>query len=269
MTARDHDPFFGKVPERVHLEAAPLVRVLAQVRFPRILKIADEAYIGDFQEAIRREYPNLEPEMVRGIHLDVNDNGISHRVQEAIVWRFLDKEKTHRVSLSQDFITLEAARYGTREDFLARFGALISALQKTICPSNATNIGFRYINRMSGDDALSRLPAVVRPELLNVLQASFLPYVETSMTELSAATLEGRLLVRFGLAPAGFTHDPSTAPAVPERSWVLDVDSTLETDAEFEASALQERLESAAGRAYSFFRWSVQPAFLDQYGRAK
>ena len=57
MSDVEIDPLFGDEPDRVHLERAPLVRVLAQVRFPKILKISDDTHIADFQEQIRRDYP--------------------------------------------------------------------------------------------------------------------------------------------------------------------------------------------------------------------
>ena len=55
MADRCSDPLFGEVPDRVLLSGAPLVRVLGQVKFPRIAKIAEESYIANFQEAIRDE----------------------------------------------------------------------------------------------------------------------------------------------------------------------------------------------------------------------
>jgi len=60
MADRCDDPLFGEVPERVLLSSAPLVRVLGQVKFPRIAKIAEESYIANFQEAIRGEYPHFQ-----------------------------------------------------------------------------------------------------------------------------------------------------------------------------------------------------------------
>ena len=48
MADRCDDPLFGEIPERVLLSDAPLVRVLGQVRFPKIVKIGEESYIAEF-----------------------------------------------------------------------------------------------------------------------------------------------------------------------------------------------------------------------------
>ena len=48
----------------VPLSRAPLVRVLAQARFPTILAIRDADKVASFQEALRETYPNLSREQV-------------------------------------------------------------------------------------------------------------------------------------------------------------------------------------------------------------
>jgi hypothetical protein len=53
----DVNPLVATPPPEVPLINAPLVRVIAQVRFPPILSIEQQAFVGSFQEAIRAEYP--------------------------------------------------------------------------------------------------------------------------------------------------------------------------------------------------------------------
>lgn len=110
MPDRSSDPLFGAVPDSVPLSNAPLVRVLAQVRFTKVAKIGDENYIADFQEAIRQEYPHFHADKVRSVELIVNDGGIAHKEVESIVWRFFDPQKTIRVSLNTDAISLETSQ---------------------------------------------------------------------------------------------------------------------------------------------------------------
>ena len=86
--------------------------------------------------------------------------------------------------------------------------------------------------------------------------------------EIAATTKEGKLIARYGLAPANYSHDPDMAPPVGERSWVLDVDS-YSTDCagqEFEGKMLCNELDKVAARAYAFFRWSVRDRFLERFG---
>ena len=56
------------IPE-VHLDRAPLARVLAQARFPPILAISKADEVASFQEALRETYPNLSRDQVHSIEL--------------------------------------------------------------------------------------------------------------------------------------------------------------------------------------------------------
>lgn len=271
MSARSDDPLFGEVPERVLLASAPLIRVLGQVKFPKIVKISDETYIGDFQEAIRHLYPHLQKDLVQGVELNVAGPTLQHTTTTTVIWRFFDLEQVIRVSLSSDAITLETARYVSRDDFLQRMKVVLEALQATIKPSIVQRVGFRYVDRLQGPECLGDLSALIQQELLNVVQPNLMKYIDISMTEVSGDTREGKLIARYGLAPPNYSHDPSMAPPVPEKSWVLDVDSfsTRCAGQAFEAKMLCDELDKVAARAYAFFRWSVTDRFLERFGATK
>ncbi|QAX31322.1 TIGR04255 family protein [Leisingera sp. NJS204] len=270
MVDRCDDPLFGAIPERVLLRDAPLVRVLGQVRFTKIAKIAEESYIANFQEAIRTAYPRFHSDVVQGVELNLNLGGqeLQPRVTNSVIWRFLDASKMYRVSLSQDAITLETAKYVSREDFLDRFNFILYCLQETIRPSVVERIGFRYANRLHGEEVLSSLDELVHPELLNVVQPNFAHQIDISMSEVTGTTAEGKLIVRYGLAPADYSYDPDMNPPINERSWVLDVDSysTACAGSEFDAQTMREALDKVADRAYAFFRWSIKDKFLERFG---
>ena len=268
MTDPYNDPLFGAIPERVLLANAPLVRVLGQVRFPKIVKIAEESYIADFQEAIRNEYPHFHSDVVQGVELNLAGQDLQHRVMSTVIWRFFDPSKVLRVSLSQDAITLETARYVSRDDFLKRLEFILNSLQETIRPSLVQRVGFRYVDRLQGEDVLAALGELIQPALLNILRPNLMPRIDISMTEITGTTREGKLIARYGLAPANYSHDPEIAPPVPERSWVLDVDSYSTNCAgnEFDAKMLCGELDKVAARAYAFFRWSISDKFLKKFG---
>lgn len=268
MPDRSDDPLYGDVPTRVLLHNAPLVRVLAQVRFTKVAKIGDEKYIADFQEAIRKEYPHFQADKVRNVELLVSDGGIEHNEVEATVWRFFDTTKTIRVSLNTESISLEASKYISRQDFLDRLNAILQSLCDTIIPPLVSRVGFRYVNRLTDQNNLASLSKLIQPELLNVLQPTLTEHIEISMTEVVSNTKEGKLIARFGKAPPNYSHDPEVAPPAPQHSWVLDVDSfsTACEGAEFNPDFLCQKLDNVASRAYAFFRWSVTAEFLKIFG---
>ena len=60
---------FGPAAQKVSLTRAPLVNVIAQVRFPAVMKIeADSGFVATFQESIRKDYPILRLERQLGGH---------------------------------------------------------------------------------------------------------------------------------------------------------------------------------------------------------
>lgn len=268
MADRCDDPLFGEVPERVLLSNAPLVRVLGQVKFPRISKIAEESYIADFQEAIRDEYPHFQSDTIQGVDIVINGNEVKPRQVTTVIWRFFDAHRVLRVSLGPDAITLETASYVSRDDFLSRFESILGKLVETIRPSLAQRVGFRYVDRLQDPADLEAISDLVHPELLNVLQSGLVQHIDISMTEITGTTKEGKIIARYGLAPPKFSHDVEMAPPVDVKSWVLDVDS-YSTNCEgqsFDTQMLCTELDRVAARAYAFFRWSVTEKFLERFG---
>ena len=58
MGVQAADPLIDKAPEEIPLNNAPLVRVLAQVRFSEILSITKDDFVAGFQERLRQKSPN-------------------------------------------------------------------------------------------------------------------------------------------------------------------------------------------------------------------
>lgn len=80
-------------------------------------------------------------------------------------------------------------------------------------------LGLRYIDRIEGD-AVERLTALVRPEVLGVLGAEWASRARTALSEILCEPSDGaeRIRLRSGLVPARSTEDPArpgpNAPAI-------------------------------------------------------
>lgn len=269
MVDRIADPLFGQPPGRIQLDAAPLVRVLAQVQFGKIIKISSERHIGDFQEAVREVFPFIERDTAQSIKVDFDGRDVQGATTQELIWRLFDPARQWRVSLNTSALTLETFRYTSREEFLERFRFLINALAETIRPTIATRVGFRYVNRLDRPQDIQDLEQLIYPDLVGLLSESLRDKVELTMSQAQCATREGRLIVRWGLLPAGATHDPDMAPPVNARSWMLDIDSLTTTGLPangFQTDGLIEKVDTMANRAYAFFRWSVTHKFLKRFG---
>src|SRR5688572_5094174 len=113
--ARSESPLSASSPKEVPLPNAPLVRVIAQVRFPLVVAIEQREFMAPFQEAIRARYPVLRQEQMQGVLL--GPPGVAAQTPQ-VAWRFMDETHDWRISLAPDFLALETRAYTNRADFI-------------------------------------------------------------------------------------------------------------------------------------------------------
>ena len=151
---------FGPSVQEVPLTRAPLVNVIAQVRFPAVMKIEDSAFVANFQEAIRKDYPILRPERQLGVL--IGPGGVQPQ-DAGTVWRFEAKDPdAWQVTLAPTFVSLSAKRYTRRSDLLACLTVVLHALEGWLHPNVRDRIGVRYVDRVPGVQR-SRISTLVRP----------------------------------------------------------------------------------------------------------
>jgi uncharacterized protein (TIGR04255 family) len=261
------EPLGGASPAEVSLSRAPLVRVLAQVIFPGILKIDSKDAVADLQEQIRGDYPLFEQQASRQVHLQVGVGEPIVRQEPANLWRFIDAEKNWRVSLTTSFCTLECDRYLSRDDFISRWSGVLTAIERSFNPRIVQRTGLRYINQVKGEQ-LKSIEDLVRPGILGVATPNMRQHILHHLTEATLAIEEGEMLLRWGIMPANATIDPGTLNPIPEKSWILDIDVYSNVQRPFTSQELASSFRALAEREYSVFRFVTTERFLQTYGAA-
>lgn len=257
----------GPPPTEVPLTDPPLVRVIAQVRFPLIASLEKREFIAPFQEAIRGFYPVLRPEESRGVVF--GPQGVAD-ARSNTSWRFMEASGTWRVTLAPDFLALDTTRYSSRDDFMRRLEVVLQALKDHVDPKVLDRLGVRYIDRVSREH-LADLPQLVRPEVAGILGSPLAEHAHQAISE-SVLVLpedEGQVTVRWGLLPAQSTVDPGGLDPIDEPSWILDTDAFQSFPArgrELSVSSVVAKARGFAERNYSVFRWAVTDEFLRRYG---
>jgi uncharacterized protein (TIGR04255 family) len=257
--------FGGLPPKDVPLARPPLVRVLTQIRFPIIASIENQGFIAPFQEGIRKDFPDVQADQSSA--LTVGPSGLS--LQPQTVWRFSTFDKRATISLGSSFISLEIAEYQGKDHFLRLLAPVLEMVGTVFKPARVDRVGLRYVNRFKGED-LAGLNDYIRHEVLGVFWSDVSQRLKHSVTE-TVVDVDGQntsILARWGLLDAGLTHDPATMPAIPEKSWFLDLDAFSDRIEAFEAHALEERLDGLADADYRFFRWVTTDACLRHFGGA-
>lgn len=264
MILADYNPLTDPPPKEVPLENAPLIRVLAQVRFPSILAIEETGFVAPFQEAIRDIYPILQPEQTHGVV--IGPQGIT-QISPKNIWRFVDASGNWRVSLAPDFLAIETTSYLSRSDFLVRLEKILTALNEHVKPQIVERFGLRYVDRLKGEDIID-LSSLVRTEVAGIIPTEFGNQIYQNISESLFKLTEGQeqISARWGLLPANATIDPSAIEPVDEPSWVLDLDMSFVERREFSVENLMLDAQKFAERIYTFFRWAVTDDFLRRFG---
>jgi uncharacterized protein (TIGR04255 family) len=253
------------VLREIHLTDSLLVKVLIQLRFPIIAKIDNLEGVLAFQEHLRAHYPVMRPEQVMTIGVTP---GTIPNSSTATLWRLSDADQIWTVVLSRDFVALETSMYDTRDDFLERWGEVLNGLNLLDPgPSVFDRLGIRYINRLSGNDIGSKLPELIRKELVGAISVDtpngteLLTNVSQSHYKINAM----QMTANWGILPAGMVFLPGIEPAN-ERSWVLDVDVFKNGPDKFSVDTVAGLSREAAENAYGFFRWAVTEKYLVERG---
>jgi uncharacterized protein (TIGR04255 family) len=259
-------PLHGPSPPEVPLPNAPLVSVIAQVRFPTLLSVGIPQRVASFQEAIRDRYPHLQRQNTVMVMPGTTNPAGESGGAVVIHWRFGDEAAAFkwRVTLSEDFIALETRAYESRQNFMERLETVLHTLEETLAPTHMTRFGMRYIDQIKGEP-IKDIEKLLRKEVLGVVPCAG-PEARQVITEFAAPAEPGELLARWGRLPANMTVDPNLLPPTGEDSWLIDLDVSTTGQSAFEAKGIVETARRAAERVYAVFRWMVTEEFLRAYG---
>lgn len=273
MDTSEREILFQSEPGDVPLPAAPLLRVIGQLRFGALSVLAaDDDAAQAFIKLLAEDYPYVE-QGEEQVLLLAPGQPVHPQSSGGKVWRLRTADRRNVVTLTNGVLTYETPAYSGRTAFCRELSRLINSLQQATRLRSFSRIAVRYSNRLTGPDTLSQLSALVQPEILGVADVSLATGVKLSFL-LTQAQFEvgphAKVLAQYGLLPPNATFDPGLPPAQ-EASWILDIDSFEEfpdpaTAPPADPETLSASAHACAKRAYAFFRWATTPEFLRHYG---
>lgn len=254
--------------DEVHLDHAPLAKVLMQVQYSRTPQLVTDAAEASIAESlgrypVRRRQPStaFPSIVVNGQPLPLPAPGLPGSMLQ-----FTNPSATWQVAITDTAVSLETTEYSTRDDFCERSLEIFRAVAGVVLPPVVDRVGLRYIDRLSGE-LLPRVPQLVHPQLQALCESVEEPLrlrhsLTDSLIELSPTE---QLRIRSGQLPAGAAFDPALPP-LGEPSWLLDIDAfTTQGGFAFEASELAARLRRFAEISYAFFRFATTEAFQEEH----
>ncbi|MEH1811530.1 MAG: TIGR04255 family protein [Nostoc sp.] len=250
-----------KFPEspRVRYTYNPLVEVICQLRFPKILRIEKEAPV-DFQEAVRLEYPvfNTSQSIDLSLLSSPQPNSPPVILGQSFAYEFADKTGEWKLTLGSDFIALSTPKYESWEDFRKRLLSAVEVLTKCYNPSHFTRIGLRYENLIIRSElGLENRPwrELFNPPVLGVFVTENLSqedFTETFLYFRCRLDYEDATVnVRCGL---GIKNTPN---ATNEPGYFIDADFNAEKTTEIkDATTYLDQFNREAG---NLFQWCITP----------
>jgi uncharacterized protein (TIGR04255 family) len=145
--------------ERVIYKKNPLLEVICQLRFPRILKI-NEIKPVDFQERIRDKYPlyQVTLEQQQQFTIDIgatNETPPTPRILQSEPinnYKFSSVDEKWHINLTSTFLSLSTSNYERWERFLENLREPLSALFEVYHPAFFERIGLRYVDAFKRTD---------------------------------------------------------------------------------------------------------------------
>ncbi|CAN5283785.1 hypothetical protein BH20ACT13_BH20ACT13_23100 [soil metagenome] len=267
MTGTARSPFDpNDTPATILLANPPLVRVLAQVRFAPVLAVASESFVGPFQQALADRYPIGSSGIEFAINIPAPAEG-PPTGEPTRLWRFETVDESSRVTLATSFVAFETDHYEGHTKFLAALSHVLDAVDEHIKPVQTQRTGIRYVQQLAAAEDLGRLSDFFRTELLGVVAApEAAEHLDLCLTQARHVVDGVTLAARWGMLPAGMGTD--IVQPVDGPSWLFDIDVFDEERSPFDAEELAERAGRYTRRQYQFFRWAVEPAFLERFGAA-
>lgn len=250
--------------KRIIFANNPLQKVICQLQFPEILKIASELP-SNFQDRIRPQYPYYEEEKV---HLPGEISRIveqlsnigSLKIPEGPNHKFTSEDKKKHVNLTQSFIALTHNDYKSWENFREEMNLVAKALDEEYNPNFYTRIGLRYIDVIEREKI--GLDGIAWSDLLNPTLIGLLGDT-TLQTALARINSEAEFDIRTeGISKVRLRHGLISRNN--QEQYLIDTDCYTEERSAFDA--IPSILNSFNRTAGNLFRWTLSDKLRDALG---
>lgn len=237
--------------ERSFYGAAPLVEVVCQIRFPKLLVLESDLPV-QFQERVGADYPILETRSSVALPVAFTERDDLPVAMRGTAFDFFDEAHETKVTLASDFLAVSTAKYGQWEQFRERIAAASEALLETYEIRLFQRIGLRYQN-------------VIRPHLLGITGAR---PSDLLLSELLGPAADMGARLRAHQSTTTFDLDDGAAANLgvaityegEEKlpAYVVDCDTYREGQAKADIDGTLGLLDSLHGHASHIFRWCIQ-----------
>jgi uncharacterized protein (TIGR04255 family) len=263
---------------RYRMRAAPLIQALAQVNFPIVPKLQTLDGIAPLHERLADLLPYMNRQVVQQqVELFAGPAGpASSSAQSATIHVFTDDDGWS-LQVTTQSATLSAGGHNYRgvDDFRRRLEGVWTALHEVPGIRRCDRLGVRYLNivELNGeawaDWFQPEIVGVAHPSLSGGVLASTL--TETRLRADLGAAFHGQIgqiegVMRHGVVPSGSLMQGIPPRPIPQRSFILDVDTFVAAPEPFEPKRLAGQFSDLHSHVDKVFHWAVTAAGCKQFG---
>lgn len=238
------------------LDKSPLIEVIAQLRFPTILRIANQQPV-DFQDCIRFDYPIFETSKNLQIPVELSNllTQFSSKFPTDLTYQFKSEDLNSQISLDKNSITIATTKYERYENFISQFKTAVEIFEKIYNPSFYSRIGLRYRD------------LIIRSKL-NLQDKAWHELIQKHIAaELYAPEMADSIQnfvknfqLKIELGQINFNHGlvnvRDTEKGIDETAYLLDIDLFTENKVEKGENAWKI-LDNYNHTARNLFRWGI------------
>lgn len=248
-----------KLPEyqRVIYQRTPLIEVMGQLRFPRILKINNQEPV-EFQEKIRFDYPIFQQAQSLNLPAEIAtlEPQVGSITPQYPIYNFLSEDSKWQLSLDRDNLTLATVEYNRYEEFKEKFIKAINVFEEIYHPPFYVRLGLRYKDlilrsklKMEKDKPWSALisPQITSELHISELSGSIRNLVKNMEIELEA----GKVNLNHGFV---LSQNPSQGN-IQELGYLFDADFSVEP--RINKEEIWDVFDNFNRTGGKLFRWSI------------
>lgn len=253
-----HFPF--DVQPRVKYATNPLVEVVCQFRFPKLLRL-DADLPANFQDKIKSDFPLLRENIGHEIVIQASEeSGVksSSNQVSAKSFDFMSDDNVWQIGLSSSSISLSCKDYKRWEEFSDRLQSIYRIFIKMYNPAYISRCGLRYIN-------------VIDPLMLGLEESDFSKLISAKLVGQQYKKIIGSENIRefagsysVSLSAGGHflrvNYGLVMHPQKQRRGFKIDSDFWIEGKLEASGDDISQSLVQFNRGAGSLFRNSIEDA---------
>jgi len=244
--------------EWIQFRKSPLRLVIGQVRFTIVPRIDDKAFVADFQDAMRPQYPRASREAT--VTYQLSSTGINPNIGETL-WRFSSRDNQWSVVLGESAITLEARSYASMSDFMNRFQHVLEIAREKLGIIDRLRLGLRYINeiRYPEADTFSDWQSLLNSEFAGFKVSELLEGdIDHTLQEIQIIRPDGVFSIRHGLLSGTIVAAQPQEYVPGGQFYLIDLDYYDSTPQdELDISDTLQQVLGYNDIMYRFFRWTL------------